>query len=266
MSFLRHKEIYRPILRAEGGLAAAPINHRFDEFPTSYSLTSCSPALLVSASLALGSMIDLSPAGNDLPANSNLSLVSVFHGRGALQPELPSMTISTDLVLHDKAHDLHLAFRGKGHTAGDVVVYCPQKKVVATGDLLHGFAPFILDGYPMKWPQTLRAFSAFEFNHVIGGHGGVQDSKLRLYQMAAYIEDLSEEVTKLKRQGRAVADVKKLIDPGKLKSLSRDGYGEFLMDSLTKYRLIKPGTPRATILSEAVAGNIDHIYENIDKE
>ena len=84
MSFLRHKEIYRPILRAEGGLAAAPINHRFDEFPTSYSLTSCSPALLVSASLALGSMIDLSPAGNDLPANSNLSLVSVFHGRGAL--------------------------------------------------------------------------------------------------------------------------------------------------------------------------------------
>ena len=41
------------------------------------------------------------------------------------KPELPSITIETDLIIHDKAHDLHLAFRGKGHTAGDVVVYCP---------------------------------------------------------------------------------------------------------------------------------------------
>ena len=53
-------------------------------------------------------------------------------------PELPDITLDRGLILHDKAHDLHLVFRGRGHTAGDVVVYCPQKKVVATGDLLHG--------------------------------------------------------------------------------------------------------------------------------
>ena len=114
--------------------------------------------------------------------------------------------------------------------------------------------------------QTLRAVSEFDFTNVIGGHGGVQDSKLRLYQMAAYIEDLTEEVAKLKRQGRAVADVKKILDPGKLKSLSRDGYGDFLMDSIGKYRLIKPGTARAQILSEALASNIEHVYDTIDKE
>lgn len=182
------------------------------------------------------------------------------------KPELPSITIKSDLVIHYTTHDLHLAFRGKGHTAGDVVVYCPQKKVIATGDLLHSFAPFIADGYPRFWPQTLRAVSDFDFTHVIGGHGGVQDSKLRLHQMAAYIEDLTEEVTKLKRQGRAVADVKKVIEPGKLKSLSRDGYGDFLMDSIGKYRLVKPGTVRATILSDAVASNIEHVYDTIDKE
>lgn len=182
------------------------------------------------------------------------------------KPELPSITIETDLIIHDKAHDLHLAFRGKGHTAGDVVVYCPQKKVIATGDLLHSFAPFIADGYPRLWPQTLRAFGMFDFATVIGGHGGVQNSKERCYQMAAYIEDLSEEVLKLKRQGRAMADVKRAIDPSRLKSLTRDGYGAFLMDSIGKYRLVKPGTPRAQLLSDAVAGNIEHIYETIDRE
>ena len=54
-------------------------------------------------------------------------------------PEIPSVTIGRDLVLHDKMHDLHLAFRGRAHTAGDISVYCPQKKVIATGDMLHGF-------------------------------------------------------------------------------------------------------------------------------
>jgi len=49
-------------------------------------------------------------------------------------------------VLHDPAHELHLLRRGRGHTAGDVIVFCPQKKVVATGDLLHCFLPFLNDG------------------------------------------------------------------------------------------------------------------------
>ena len=51
-------------------------------------------------------------------------------------PELPDLTFDRDLILHDKAHDLHLAFRGRAHTMGDVVVFCPQKKVVATGDMI----------------------------------------------------------------------------------------------------------------------------------
>ena len=49
--------------------------------------------------------------------------------------ELPNVTFEDNLVIHGKAHDVHLAFRGRGHTAGDIVAFCPQKKVVASGDL-----------------------------------------------------------------------------------------------------------------------------------
>src|SRR3954468_2403328 len=48
MSFLRHREIYP----SDGGAIAvdhAPA-HRLNEFPVSYSLTGCAPALPVSAS------------------------------------------------------------------------------------------------------------------------------------------------------------------------------------------------------------------------
>ena len=85
MSLLRHEEIYRPMEGSTGGLATAQSHHRNDEFPASYSLASCSPALLASASLAFASMIGINSVGNDLAANGYLSLVFVFHPKGALQ-------------------------------------------------------------------------------------------------------------------------------------------------------------------------------------
>src|SRR5205807_230334 len=71
--------------------------------------------------------------------------------------ELPNVTFDNHLTLHDKAHELHLSFRGRGHTDGDIVVFSPSKKVIASGDLLHSFFPTISDGYPRDWPKTLRS-------------------------------------------------------------------------------------------------------------
>ena len=180
-------------------------------------------------------------------------------------PELPNTTIDRELVIHDKAHELHLAFRGRGHTAGDVVVFCPQKKVIATGDLLHGFLPFIADGYPLDWPRTLYTVAELEFEHVIGGHGGVQHTRDRLYQMAAYIEELTDAVVKGKQAGRTVAELKQTITPATLKSLERRGYGRFLLDSVAKYRLQVPGMSQAASVASGVGTNIEHTFAALDR-
>lgn len=62
--------------------------------------------------------------------------------------ELPTVTFPKLHVIKDKAHDLHIEFHGHAHTAGDVVVFCPQKRVAATGDMIHGMLPFIADAFP----------------------------------------------------------------------------------------------------------------------
>ncbi len=181
------------------------------------------------------------------------------------QPELPNVTFDSDLIIHDKAHDLHLAFRGRGHTAGDVVVYCPQKKTIATGDLIHGFAPYIADGFPLLWPVTLQAVAMFSFEHLIGGHGAVQHTRERIYHMAGYIEELTELVGRGKRSHRTVEQLQQSITPASLVSLSRGGYGEFLGQSISKYRLQPPGAEEAKILADAVSGNIADIYKVLDR-
>lgn len=181
-------------------------------------------------------------------------------------PEMPNVTVSSELVIHDKAHDLHLAFRGRGHTAGDIIVYCPQKKTIATGDLLHSFFPFIGDGYPMEWPRTLLKIAELDFTRVAGGHGAVHSSKDRLYHMAHYIEELTEAVARGKRAGRTAAQLRAEIAPASLKTLADGGYGQFAAESVLKYRGLPPATPVATVLAESVASNVDQIFANLDKK
>ena len=180
------------------------------------------------------------------------------------QPELPDMTFDEDLVLHDKAHELHLAFRGRGHTAGDVVVFCPEAKVLATGDLLHSWFPFIADGYPREWPRTLRTVADFDFERVIGGHGGVQDSRQRLGQFAGYIEELTERVDAGKRAGQTLEQIQAGLAPASLKSLA-GGYGDFISDQIVhsdgQQTLAKP----ADVIADGVRGNIADVYKALDR-
>ena len=178
-------------------------------------------------------------------------------------PELPNVTFERDLIIHDKAHDLHLAFRGRGHTAGDVVVWCPQKRVVATGDLLHGFPPYIGDGYPREWPLTLVRFAEFDFAHVIGGHAGVQHTRDRLYQMGTYIDELAEVVARGKARRVPLDKIQMETTPDKLVSL-RGSYGEYLREA-PRYIAQAPGAGQGDYLEQAVRANLADVYQTINK-
>jgi glyoxylase-like metal-dependent hydrolase (beta-lactamase superfamily II) len=178
-------------------------------------------------------------------------------------PELPNVTFERDLIIHDKAHDLHLAFRGRGHTAGDVVVWSPQKRAVATGDLLHGFPPYIGDGFPREWPLTLLRVAEFDFEHVIGGHAAVQHTRDRLYQMGTYIEELAEVVARAKARRVPLDKLQAETTPDRLASL-RGPYGEYLRDA-RRFLEAAPGAASGDPLEQAVRSNLADVYRTIDK-
>jgi cyclase len=180
-------------------------------------------------------------------------------------PELPNVTFDRDLIIHDKSHDLHLAFRGRAHTSGDVMVFCPQKKVIATGDALHGFTPFIADGYPSEWQTTLLHFAEFPFEHVIGGHAAVQHTRKRLYQMGNYITELTDVVSRNKKGHKTLEQIQQLVTPDKLKSLADDGYGRFMQDSRVRYQVAIPGEDTSTLLASAVRTNIAEIFAALER-
>jgi glyoxylase-like metal-dependent hydrolase (beta-lactamase superfamily II) len=176
--------------------------------------------------------------------------------------ELPTITFEKSYVLHDTAHDLHLEFRGHAHTAGDVVVFCPQKRVVSTGDMIHGLLPFIADGFPRVWPGTIQSVGQLEFTKVLPGHASLQDGHTIMTNMGNYIEELTAKVEEGRKAGLTVADMQKRITVAFLKSLHSNGYGDYITRNTNK---LTPHFGNLPPLQTGVNTNIGEIYSNLDR-
>jgi len=177
-------------------------------------------------------------------------------------PELPDITFAKEHVIKDRAHDLHVQFHGRAHTAGDVAVFCPQKRVVATGDAIIGFLPNIADGYPREWPGTINSIGELKPDHLLPGHGTVQNKYDRANQMRNYIEELTALVETGKKAGKPLDELQKTIAPTSLKSFQSNGYGAFATDTMQKYSVY---VGSRTALEDRFAANIDAIYKNLDR-
>jgi cyclase len=177
-------------------------------------------------------------------------------------PELPTITFDKSYVLQDPAHDLHLEFHGHAHTAGDVVVYCPRERVIATGDVIHGFLPFIADGFPRIWPGTIDSIGGADFDHILPGHAAMQTGRTVMINLRNYIEELTGRVEQGKKAGLTLVEMQQRITVDSLKSLHSNGYAGYLarMSRLTNSRYAKTDG-----LQSGVNVNIGEIYTNLDR-
>ena len=176
--------------------------------------------------------------------------------------ELPTITFDKSYLLQDPAHDLHIEFHGHAHTAGDVVVFCPQARTIATGDVIHGSLPFIADGFPRIWPGTIDSIGRADFNSIMPGHAGLQTGRTVMTNMRNYIEELTGRVEEGKKAGLTVAEMQQRITVASLKSLQSNDYGGYLMrtseQSHSHFAKIAP-------LQTGVNVNIGDIYTNLNR-
>ena len=175
--------------------------------------------------------------------------------------ELPTITFARSHVLKDPAGDLHLEFHGRAHTAGDVTVFSPRKRVVATGDVIIGFLPNIADGYPRRWPATINSVGQLAFDRIIPGHGPVHHDRARMTQMRNYIEELTGRVEAGKKAGQPLAELQKTITMASLRTLQANGYGSYVAGNLNNFTVY---LGQRTAVEDRLLANIEAIYQNLD--
>jgi glyoxylase-like metal-dependent hydrolase (beta-lactamase superfamily II) len=127
-----------------------------------------------------------------------------------LKPSLPTRTVSTTVTLNEQGREIQLHLLGRAHTDGDLFIYLPKEKVIATGDAVIDWMPFLNDGYPEDWVRTLDALDKLDFTHMMMGHGDVA-TKSHLAFFRGYLTDLLAAVKKADADGATLDEMKKTL-------------------------------------------------------
>jgi len=129
-----------------------------------------------------------------------------------LKPTPPNITLTTQMTLFRGKREIQIRYLGRGHTAGDVVVYLPTEKVVMTGDFLTAALSNMSDSFPNEWADSLDALKKLDFDTVLPGHGEAFTDKAKIDYFQAYLRDVWNEVSRLKKQGVSAEEASKRAD------------------------------------------------------
>jgi cyclase len=124
----------------------------------------------------------------------------------------PNVHYSTKMVLNRGGREIDLLFLGRGHTAGDTIVFLPNERIVCTGDLMESRLAYMGDAFFSEWITTLEALKKLDFAVDLPGHGVPFTNKSLITAYQAYLSDLVDQVTKLKNEGVLPDDAATRVD------------------------------------------------------
>lgn len=115
----------------------------------------------------------------------------------------PTITFSDrlDIPLGGDRGDLVLKFCGRGHTAGDIVAWLPQQKILFTGDLVEAQAALYTgDASHFDWSSsTLDNLKALGAEQLVGGRGAIargrEEVDAAIEQTRGFLLDMIEIVS-----------------------------------------------------------------------
>ena len=89
----------------------------------------------------------------------------------------PTMAFGDRLTLWLGRRRVELIHLGRGHTAGDIVAWLPDDKVLFAGDLVeYGATPYTGDAHLEDWPATLDRLEALGPEKIVPGRGAALES------------------------------------------------------------------------------------------
>jgi glyoxylase-like metal-dependent hydrolase (beta-lactamase superfamily II) len=135
-----------------------------------------------------------------------------LEGSKAVIPTPPNVTLTHTMTLHHGAREIRIMYLGRAHTAGDLVVYLPKERIVATGDLVYETPPYGGDAYFMDWIDTLEALKQLDFDTVLPGHGPLLKGKAKLGHLQAYLRDFWTQAQKFHKAGVPWEEAAKQVD------------------------------------------------------
>ncbi|HUD72899.1 MAG TPA: MBL fold metallo-hydrolase [Dongiaceae bacterium] len=125
---------------------------------------------------------------------------------------VPDATFEDRLTLFLGGREIRFLRPGNAHTAGDLVLWLPAEKIVATGDIVTAPIPLMPSPWTRDYPATLEAIKALGFTTLVPGHGAVQHDAQYLDLLAETIRSVGTRMHALVAQGVGESEAVPRID------------------------------------------------------
>ena len=125
---------------------------------------------------------------------------------------LPTVALDGSMTLYQGDREIRLLFLGAGNTGGDLAVYLPKEKILATGDLLVHPTPYAYGSDIPSWIGVLKQLQALDTQIILPGHGPLLRDKAYLQLVTSLFESLLAQVTAAAKAGLSLEETRKKID------------------------------------------------------
>ena len=118
-----------------------------------------------------------------------------------MKQAVPTITVSDRMSIVRGDREVQVIFPGKAHTDGDLVVWLPRERILATGDLLQPNLPYMGDGYLDNWANILDSLRAMNPAVVLPGHGDEFRDMAVIERLADYMHTVWKQTAAAKEKG-----------------------------------------------------------------
>ena len=153
----------------------------------------------------------------------------------------PTIDVADEMTLRRGEREIQIRYLGRGNTRGDLVVYLPQERVVATGDLVVAPIPYATNVYVREWIATFDALMEIPAATIVPGHGPVMRDWSYARKVKSALEQTVAAVAAAKKEGLALPETVERVQLPELRDsfvagveTRRSGYEAFFRTSLVR--------------------------------
>jgi glyoxylase-like metal-dependent hydrolase (beta-lactamase superfamily II) len=124
----------------------------------------------------------------------------------------PNVVFTENYTIESGGRRIELMYLGDANTAGDIVMWLPEEKIVATGDIVVLPSPYAFNVPPRKWADTLRNINRLGYDVLVPGHGEVQRDSGYVDLLIESAETIADQRDALLAGGMSHEDVQAALD------------------------------------------------------
>jgi glyoxylase-like metal-dependent hydrolase (beta-lactamase superfamily II) len=125
---------------------------------------------------------------------------------------VPTATVKDRRIVDLGGRQVELRHIAPGNTKGDLFLWLPEERILATGDIVVRPTPYGFGSYPRTWAGVLRDLKALDPRVIVPGHGDILTDTAYLDLLAETMDLVVKQVDPRVAEGKGLEEIRAAFD------------------------------------------------------